>query len=90
MLLGVGVCAANRVVEMIRETKRTELKPRMPSLIAFGVLVVNAVKQICWFRSHSVGTLERSLACETGGEQLGRARLPKDCALYQGRSVDTS
>ena len=44
VLLGVGVCAANRVVEMIRETKRTKLRGRMPSLIAFGLLVVNVVK----------------------------------------------
>ena len=41
MLLGVAVCAANRVAGMIRETKRTKLLPRMSSVIAFGVLVVN-------------------------------------------------
>jgi hypothetical protein len=41
MLLGVGVCAANRVAGMIRETKRTKVMPRMRSVIAFGVLIVN-------------------------------------------------
>jgi hypothetical protein len=54
MLLGVGVCAANRVAGMIRETKRTKLMPRMRSLIAFGVLIVNKKAE-----SWSVASLAR-------------------------------
>jgi hypothetical protein len=73
MLLGVGVCAANRVAGMIRETKRTKLLPRMSSLIAFGVLVVNK-KAEPW----SVTSLARPQGVATpGGEPILATTLPR-------------
>ena len=92
VLPGVGVCAGNRVGERIRETKKTKLKPRMPCVIAFGVLVVNAVKQIYTLPAQPVvsqrtdkRTSGRSFLSKRTAERFAILLIQSECVKQEHR-----